>query len=200
MKKLAKSLAMAVVFALVSPAGFGARLAYAATRSSIAFDCFAQAFSQVPGVLGRYTRTAFYRQALRQSSWSSQYCFGSVVTKIEARIGRNTYVGLYSSVGLAEIGDDAVLANYVSVLSGGRQHNFEDPDAPIFSGDDTFAMVRIGSNTFLGDKVTVMADVGRACIIAAGAVVTRDIPDYSVAAGVPARVVRDRRVNQRPSH
>ncbi len=188
-----KRLGMAVAFLMSSPAGYGSRFAYNAFKTSILFDCLAQALSQIPGIPGRYLRTAFYMQALDESYLSSQYGFGSLVTKIHARVGRNTYVGLYSSVGLAEIGDNAVLANYVSVLSGARQHNFVDPDAPIFSGTDTFSIVRIGANTFLGEKVTVMADVGRACIVAAGAVVTREISDYSVAAGVPARVVRDRR-------
>jgi hypothetical protein len=43
-----------------------------------------------------------------------------------------------------------------------------------------------------GDRAVVMADVGRHCVIGAGSVVTRPIPDYAVAVGVPARVVRYR--------
>lgn len=53
------------------------------------------------------------------------------------------------------------------------------------------APVRIGRGTWLGERVAVLrgADIGRHCIIGANAVVKGEIPDYSVAAGVPARVV-----------
>ena len=120
-------------------------------------------------------------------------CDNPSVSKIEARIGRRVYVGLYSCIGYADIGPDVVVANYVSVLSGANQHNFSDPERPIFAGEDTFTQVKIGANTFLGDKVTVMADIGEATIIGAGAVVSSPIPPYSVAVGAPARVVKDRR-------
>ena len=53
--------------------------------------------------------------------------------------------------------------------------------------------MRIGEGTWVGSAAVVMADVGRHCVIGAGAVVTRPLPDYSVAVGVPARVIRSRR-------
>jgi len=54
--------------------------------------------------------------------------------------------------------------------------------------------VRIGPDVWLGAKVTVLrgVTVGRGCVVAANAVVNRDLPAFSVAVGVPARVVRDR--------
>ena len=54
-------------------------------------------------------------------------------------------------------------------------------------------MVRIGAGSWIGSASVVMADVGRQSIVGAGAVVTRPVPEYSFAAGVPARVVYDRR-------
>jgi acetyltransferase-like isoleucine patch superfamily enzyme len=53
--------------------------------------------------------------------------------------------------------------------------------------------VRIGQGSWVGSGAIVMADVGRHCVVAAGAVVTRRIPDFAIAAGVPARIVRFRR-------
>ena len=54
--------------------------------------------------------------------------------------------------------------------------------------------VRIGPDVWLGTKVTVLrgVSVGQGCVVAANAVVNKDLPAYSVAVGVPARVVRDR--------
>ena len=53
-------------------------------------------------------------------------------------------------------------------------------------------LVRIGEGTWVGSAAVVMADVGRHCVIGAGSVVTKPIPDYSIAAGVPAVVIRSR--------
>ena len=53
--------------------------------------------------------------------------------------------------------------------------------------------VTIGEGSWIGKRAVVMADVGRHCIVGAGAVVTKPIPDYAIAMGVPARVQRFRK-------
>jgi acetyltransferase-like isoleucine patch superfamily enzyme len=52
--------------------------------------------------------------------------------------------------------------------------------------------VTVGQDTWIGDRALVLADVGQHCVIGAGAVVTKPIPDYAIAVGVPAKVVRFR--------
>lgn len=192
-RALIKKIVRGVLWLLVLPAGLCARVVSRQLGSPEAFDFFATLFAGLPGVLGRFVRVAYYHQSLAHCDLSAQFAYGSVVTKDTARIGAEVYVGLYSSVGFADIGENTVLANYVSILSGGRQHNFTDPDTPIFAGNDVFSEIKIGTNTFFGDKATVMADVGSASIIGAGAVVVSAIPDYAVAVGIPAKVVKDRR-------
>jgi acetyltransferase-like isoleucine patch superfamily enzyme len=55
--------------------------------------------------------------------------------------------------------------------------------------------VAIGSGSWLGENVSVLScRIGRNCVVGANAVVTRDIPDFCVAVGIPARVIR--RFNQ----
>lgn len=76
-----------------------------------------------------------------------------------------------------------------------HNHNFENPDVPIKDQGISVksgANLVIGEGSWLGTKVTVVGDVhiGKHCVIGANAVVTKDIPDYSVAVGIPARVVR----------
>lgn len=68
-----------------------------------------------------------------------------------------------------------------------RRHGF--PDIELADGP-----VRIGSNVWIGDNVTVLAgvEIADGAVIGAGAVVTRDIPPFAIAVGVPARVVRQR--------
>lgn len=55
--------------------------------------------------------------------------------------------------------------------------------------------VTIGNDVWIGQRVMIMPGVtiGDGCIIAAGAVVTKDIPPYSIAGGVPARVLKSRK-------
>jgi acetyltransferase-like isoleucine patch superfamily enzyme len=74
-----------------------------------------------------------------------------------------------------------------------------DADRPIREQPGTRTLVRIGEGAWVGSAAIVMADVGRHAIVGAGAVVTNPIPDYAVAVGVPARVVRDRRVVRAPA-
>ncbi|MBD3256978.1 acyltransferase [candidate division GN15 bacterium] len=196
MKQAVKATLRAIFYVLVLPAGLSTLLVHRLLGSSILFHFFAQAFATAPGAPGVYLRVAFYRQVLKRSHFDVYFAFGSVVTKIDTEFGHRCGVGLYTSVGLASIGDDTVLANYVSILSGRHQHNFEDPDTPILDGENIFNRITIGTNCFVGDKATIMADVGDRTIIGAGAVVIKPIPDYVIAVGNPAKPVKDRKPDE----
>jgi acetyltransferase-like isoleucine patch superfamily enzyme len=57
---------------------------------------------------------------------------------------------------------------------------------------DKFGIISIGDNVFIGNNSTIMpgVNIGSNCVIGAGSIVTKDIPDNSVASGVPARVIK----------
>jgi len=63
-----------------------------------------------------------------------------------------------------------------------------------------YAPITVGDDTWLGANVTILPGVriGRCCLVGAGSVVTKDVPDYAVAAGVPARVLGDVRSPETP--
>jgi len=86
------------------------------------------------------------------------------------------------------IEDDVIFGTGCTVIDS--DHTHEPHDNVLFNPAVT-APVRIGRGTWLGDRVTVLkgADIGVRCTIGAGSVVRGRIPDYSVAVGVPARVV-----------
>lgn len=72
-------------------------------------------------------------------------------------------------------------------------HEFRDVSIPVRSqGIGNIAEVRIGKNTWLGQNCVILPGVtiGKHCVIGANSVVNRDIPDYAVAAGAPARIIR----------
>jgi len=82
------------------------------------------------------------------------------------------------------------------VFISDHAHDYRDPARPILEqGIQPGRPVVIGSGSWLGENVVVMScRIGRNCVIGANSVVLSDIPDYSVAVGAPARVVR--RFNQ----
>lgn len=86
--------------------------------------------------------------------------------------------------------DDVTLAPNVYVTD--HNHTYADLYLPVGLQFPAHSPVRIGAGSWLGTNVVVLpgADIGRNCTVAAGAVVRGTIPDHSVVAGVPGRVVR----------
>lgn len=107
--------------------------------------------------------------------------------------GRNL-VTYYSTIHCAErivFRDRATAAEMVTVADS---RHFPDGDGEVFYDNTESAPVEIGENTWLAAKATVTLGVriGANCIVAANAVVVRDVPDGAVVAGIPARIVRQR--------
>jgi acetyltransferase-like isoleucine patch superfamily enzyme len=92
---------------------------------------------------------------------------------------------------LVEIGDHCMFANGCFVTDG--NHRFDDQTQPItWQGFTTKGPTRIGDNVWCGANVVVTSGVtiGRRSVIGANSVVTTDIPEFSIAAGAPAKVLR----------
>ncbi len=109
------------------------------------------------------------------------------------RLGRNVWIGDGSKLGGAgglEIGDDTFTGQYVTFHP--ENHRFDDPTRLMRLQGVTRKGIKVGRNCWIGAKVTVCdgVTIGDHCVIAAGAVVTRDIPANHLAGGVPARVIR----------
>ncbi len=193
MKKIIKWAFLGFVFICVLPAGLLALVVHKLLGSSLFYDLFAQCFSMTPGFIGTAVRACYYKQTLSQSYMDLNMGFGSFISKIGTKIGRGVFINGRNIIGLADIGDGVVVANYVSVLSGGRQHNFDDPEVGILEKEGTYSCVTIGRDVFIGDHCVVMADIGEKSIIGSGTLVVKPIPPYSVAIGNPAKVIKDRR-------
>ena len=193
MKKIISVIYDSIVFVLVAPFGYLSKLLYLLIKSSLLFDLFAQLFSLVPGFIGVTVRTSFYKQTLSQSYMNVFFGFGSVITKIDTRIGKGVLINGHSSVGLAELGDGVVIANFVSVLSGSQQHNFADPEIGILAKEGVYTRVIIGNDVFIGDQSVIMASIGEKTIVGAGSVVIKDIESYALVAGNPAKVLKKRK-------
>jgi acetyltransferase-like isoleucine patch superfamily enzyme len=149
--------------------------------------------SLFPGLTGVYLRRAFYRLTLRRCGPDSCLSFGVIFSHPTAEVGRAAYVGAFCCLGDVTLEDDVMLGSHVSVTNGGAQHGTDRLDVPVREQPGTWPRVTIGRDSWVGDRAVVMADVGKHCVIGAGSVVMSPVPDYAVAVGVPARVLRYRR-------
>lgn len=110
------------------------------------------------------------------------------------RIGHHVWIGPHSYFDARNL----VLEDYVGWGPGakvlGSSHTGEPIDIPIIATELNIASVVIGYGSDIGTNATILpgVHVGPHCIVGAGAVVTQDVPEYSVVAGVPARVIRRR--------
>jgi acetyltransferase-like isoleucine patch superfamily enzyme len=194
-----KTLAHALASVIVLPALVSFAIRRAFLGQDRALEGSSQALSLLPGLTGCYLRRAFLGRALANCDRTVTVEFGVVFSQAGARLDRNVYIGPRCHIGLAHLEADVLLAAGVHVPSGSETHGVMDADRPIREQPGTRTLVRIGEGAWVGSAAIVMADVGRHAIVGAGAVVTNPIPDYAVAVGVPARVVRDRRVVRAPA-
>ncbi len=161
-------------------------------RGTGTFSFWSQTVSLIPGTIGVTLRRAFYRQVLPACEANVCVSFGTTISHPTARLHRNAYVGSYCTLGDVTIEEDVLIASNVSVMNGCRQHGTERLDIPIREQPGVYEPVTIGADSWIGERAVVAANVGRHCIVGVGAVVTKPLPDYAIAVGVPARVIRFR--------
>jgi acetyltransferase-like isoleucine patch superfamily enzyme len=192
MKKLLKSTMNGLALLLILPCYLCFRLGTPVMGRQKAFPGWSQALALVPGLGGVYLRRAFYRLVLPRCDADACLSFGTIFSHPTAEVGRTVYVGPYCCLGDVTLEDDVLIGSHVSIANGGAQHGIERLDIPIREQPGIWPRVTIGKDSWVGDQAVVMADVGKHCVIGAGTVVMQPIPDYAIAVGVPARVVRYR--------
>jgi maltose O-acetyltransferase len=124
---------------------------------------------------------------------------GNLRVKSGAEISPKCSVGKSSELGTrcmiqggVTMGQDIIMGPDVKIYS--RNHNYDRLDMPIGQQGKTVLKTSIGDDVWFGANVVVTAGctIGSHSILAAGAVVTKDIPPYSIAGGVPAKVIKSR--------
>ena len=106
-------------------------------------------------------------------------------------IGDHTRVGLHNTIiGPVEIGSHVNLAQGITVTA--LNHNFSDASKRIDEQGVSTTPVTIEDDVWIGANAVILPGVtiGEHCVVAAGAVVTKDVPPHSLVAGVPAKVIK----------
>lgn len=191
-RDVVKRAARGAAFVAVSPL----LLSFVVRRRLLGADRALQSSSQtlslVPGLAGQYLRRAFLSIALEGCASTAVVEFGTTFSQHAARLDEHVYVGPNCTLGRVHLERDVLVASGVHIPSGAHSHGTSDTVVPIREQADGRRLVRVGAGSWIGARAVILADVGRNCVVGAGAVVTTAVPDDSVAVGVPARVVRSR--------
>jgi len=122
-------------------------------------------------------------------------CWLTLASQARIKIGEGCFLNrntMLASNELIEVGDHTMFANGCFV--GDADHRYDDPDVPItHQGFVSRGPVRIGSNVWFGVNcvVTGGVEIGDRAVVGANSVVTSDIPGATIAAGAPAKVIRE---------
>ena len=115
----------------------------------------------------------------------------AIIIEDNSAVGSHTII---SAKNLIHIERDVLIAQWVLIVD--HNHAYEDITVPIVNqGITAGGKIRIGQGSWIARGAVIVCpkgelSIGRNCVVAANSVVTRSIPDYSLVAGLPARIIR----------
>lgn len=112
-------------------------------------------------------------------------------------LGENSYINggfiIASKNANIRIGNFCMISHNVHIRTD--SHNFSDNSTPMLHQGHSEKDINIGDNVWIGFGVQILSGIriGSNSIVAAGSVVTKDVPPYSIVAGVPAKIIKMRK-------
>ena len=130
------------------------------------------------------------------------YCGKNVNIERGARFGTGKGISIGDNSGLGvnclvhgplEIGENVMMGPDVVIFT--HTHKYDRTDIPMCEQGSSISKVTIGNDVWIGMRAIIMpgVNIGNGVIIGAGAVVTKDVPNFAVVGGVPAKVIRFRK-------
>lgn len=152
--------------------------------------------NQFGGRISKWLRSAVAKGFIRKCGRNVNIEHGAIISS-KLSIGDNSGIGINAVCGgELYVGNDVMMGPEVVIIS--RNHEFSNTDIPMrLQGYEEEKPCIIGNDVWIGRRAMIMPGVkiGNGVIVAAGAVVTKDVPDYAVVGGVPARVIKFRGKN-----
>ncbi len=156
--------------------------------ATIEDGCFIQALSKDGMIVGN--NFSLGRNSIIECTGVIRELGEELIIGDNVGIAANAFIAMRGKV---EIGNNTIFGPNVSIHA--ENHNFSEIDKPIKLQGATRKGVKIGEDCWIGSKAVILdgVTIGSHSIIAAGAVVTKDIPEYCIAGGVPAKVIKMRK-------
>lgn len=146
---------------------------------------------------GTLLRRRYYRKRFRRVGENLNIFSNVVIERPDLiKMGKNVYINhgcfIDASQGEIEIGNNVLIGPYCVLRAA--DHVFSNPDIPILKQGHEPGKIVIEDDVWLAANVTVLPNVriGKGSVIGAGAVVTKDVEPFSIAAGVPAKKIGTR--------
>ena len=200
MKTAVKKLTRIMATVLVLPIYVSHVFASKVGSADGSLESHSQLIALFPGRIGNLLRNAFYRLTLQHCDPTATICYGVLISKTSAVIGRNVYVGPRCMLGWVTLGDDVLLGPAVQIPSGPLAHTFESLEIPIREQPRQPKCVSVGADSWIGAASVVLADVGSQTIVGANSTVTKPIPARTIAVGSPARSIQNRQTVAQGQH
>jgi virginiamycin A acetyltransferase len=154
------------------------------------FSGCSQFLAIIPGLTGMCLRRAFYRGTLRGFGWNSLIGFGVIIGKRESLIEENVWIGNYALLGSVIIREGSLIGSRCSILSQGTQHVLDHQGRWTTPEDRKLDPTEIGAYSWIGEGTIILANIGKGSQVAAGSVVSSEVPPHIMVAGNPARFVK----------
>lgn len=190
MKAFLKQTLFSIAAIVISPITILYLITNTLIKSDALLSSFSQLLSLIPGKVGVYLRAGFYRFSLTLCSPDAIVSFLVLLSQRDTELHKGVYIGPQCNIGKCKIEENVLLGSGVHIMSGKNQHNFNDLSKSIKDQGGKFEKITIGRDSWLGNGSLIMANIGKHCVVAAGAVVVDDVADYSIVGGNPAKVIK----------
>lgn len=157
------------------------------------FTATSQIISFIPGHLGIIIRRVWYKYTLKSCGRNLTVDWLGVIRTKDSEIGNRVTIGVRNWINLVKMGDDIIIGDNVSIISGNKQHSFNTRKIPIRSQKGNMKKINISGDNWIGSQCVIMNDISIGTIIGAGSIVTKTFDDYSILAGNPARIIKYRK-------
>jgi maltose O-acetyltransferase len=151
----------------------------------------------LPGLVGMTLRWALYRMLFKELKSFSLIYPGTYLTHtygISAGKSLSINSGAFIDArGGVFIGDNVMIGPFAVITSS--NHAYKQVDAPMNTFDHILSPVVIGNDVWIGAHAVISAGVriGNGVVVSAGAVVTKDVDNYQIVGGIPAKVIKNRK-------
>jgi len=150
----------------------------------------------IPGVIGYYLRRKFFQRNLKKVGIHfsiSMFC--DITWPNNVCIGNNSGMSKFGYIdgsGNVNIGNDVLIGPNVKIISS--SHNKYTTKIPTRLQGWSYSRINIKNNVWIGSNAIILMGVtiGNNSIVAAGSVVTKDVPSNTIVGGIPAKIIKKR--------